>query len=213
MDGTRCPKNTGFIKLTMEAMRCRSCFDDGLVEPATIDLAQPRWVGPDYWGAKRRIAILLINPGSGAQHAAERNLRDRRLLHRARQCPLALYEYLGQQRQDLIGWGRGRFWSFFMEKLELDPDEIALANIAWCASRNDRYPQKMLTTCFERFTSRLLNILNPDIVLLCGAASHRFNARVQKRLPHSKILQTIHFAHRKGSIVESVAVKKLKMFL
>ena len=174
------------MNITLEAMRCNTCFEDDSLKRSTIDLAQPRWVGPAYWFAKPRIVILLINPGAGSHFAAKRNHCDRALLHEALRSK-KLDTYLAQQRRNLGKWGRGKFWKFFFEsELELNPDAIALANIALCASRENRYPNKMLTTCFEQFSRRILFCLNPDVVLLCGSAVNRFRDKVQEKLPSSK---------------------------
>ena len=48
------------------AIGCRVCFERLPIQSALIDLAQPRWVGSAYRGAERRVAIVLVNPGSGA---------------------------------------------------------------------------------------------------------------------------------------------------
>lgn len=199
-----------FLSLATEALRCRSCFDTRLVEPATIDLAQPRWIGPGYWSSKPRIALVLINPGAGAKYAKGRNVGGQETLHKALDDPSNLISYLEDQRENLPRWGRGRFWRFFMEKAGLNPDAIALANIAWCASRNNHYPRAMLSNCFEQFTHRLLTFLRPDIVLLCGSAAHRFHDQIQTQLPQAKIIETLHYSHRKGFAAEAAAVNEIK---
>jgi len=98
-----------------------------------------------------------------------------------------------------------------MAQLGLDPEAIGLANIAWCASRNDRYPKRMLEDCFEKFTHRLLILLDPDIVILSGAPTDKFSGRIKRLLPQSKILSTLHFAHRKGKTAEASAIAALKL--
>jgi hypothetical protein len=47
------------------ACTCRVCFLATGLQPASIDKAQPRWVGPDYWDAGKRILAVMTIPGSG----------------------------------------------------------------------------------------------------------------------------------------------------
>jgi len=205
--------NPDIENLTLEAMRCRSCFESGWVRPATIDIAQPRWIGPKYWESKNRVSVLLINPGAGAKYASKRNERDREMLHEALKDTSRLYDYLELQRQDLPKWGRGRFWKFFVEGVGLDPDAIAFANIAWCATEGDRYPRKMRDQCFEQFTARYLQLLAPEIILLCGSATKRFHHRMQRAIPEAVIIPTLHYSHRKGIVVEENEICRLQNVL
>jgi len=92
-------------------------------------------------------------------------------------------------------------------------DKIAFANIAWCAAKcatkNNTYPAKMLNYCFETHTAKLVEILAPNIVILSGSATHKFEPKIRDVLPSSKIeiIKTFHFAHREGEKVEKTKQK------
>ncbi len=201
------PKIKGIF---LEAMQCRSCFANGFVEPAYIDIAQPRWIGPSFWTSNPRILLLFINPGAGEKYAKARHSADLDLLQKSLSDPSGLLEYLERQRQNLSLWGKGKFWHFFVKQVGLDIDAIALANIAWCASRDDRYPVRMRNNCFEKFTSRLLDLLKPDIVIMSGRSVGRYEDQIQEIIPGTMTLKTLHFAHRKGKSAQLNAVTSLR---
>ena len=48
-----------------KAVSCRSCFSDFNLFPADVDIAQPRWVGPQYWQSHKKLVVIMLNPGSG----------------------------------------------------------------------------------------------------------------------------------------------------
>jgi len=54
--------------LFKSAVRCNDCFENGRLQRSSIDLAQPRWIGPRYWSVRPRVLIVLMNPGAGGLH-------------------------------------------------------------------------------------------------------------------------------------------------
>jgi hypothetical protein len=56
-----------FEKLCHDAVQCRDCFNLKKLnlESPDFNVAQPRWVGPNYRAAKPRILIMMLNPGAG----------------------------------------------------------------------------------------------------------------------------------------------------
>jgi SAM-dependent methyltransferase len=192
--------NSQFESLCRRAVRCRLCFQNrrlSLTAP-TIDIAQPRWVGSKYWRAKRRVLILMLNPGSGDSRVDDADRRARRLIRTFACGKARLRKVLDHFQKDAANWGKGRFLDFYGADLGLDVEELAFANVAWCATRGNRYPAAMLDTCFARHTSELLQILNPNVVLLSGVAVHKFRDQITTVLPRAKLVSTFHFAHRKG---------------
>lgn len=180
--------------LCRRAAACRVCFDSEELAAAEVDVAQPRWVGTGYWTSRPRIILLLINPGSGKAHQSNAELR--RLLQQFRSGRISLDSIFDFQRQDISSWGRGRFMSLYFDFLGLEIDKVGLANVAWCAERNDNYPDWMLSECFHRHTADLLRILKPDIVLLCGDKAQAFATKVRDVAPQVRILSTPHYAAR-----------------
>ena len=187
--------------LCRSATSCDACFRQGTLPPALINVPQPRWVGAGYWSSDAKTLIVLLNPGSGNGYAKSQNARYLELLRSFRDGSIGLQTLFDAQRIDIPSWGRGRFIAF-LEGLRLDLDQIALANIAWCATDNNTYPKEMLSRCFSSFTSDLIEVLDPDLVLLSGGGTHRFRAQLEAVAPRARVLSTLHYAHRKGRTAE-----------
>lgn len=204
-----------FEVLARSAVACNACFVDGRLQRPLVDIAQPRWVGPKYWGAPRKVCILALNPGGGSERHAQENGAFVAHLRAFRDTGQGLQAILDHQGRDTPNWGRvpGRFTRFYFDGLGLDPQEVALANIAWCATAGDKYPDWMLNNCFGRHTGPLLEHLNPDVVLLSGSKTHRFVQAVAALLPNSKVLPMLHYAHREPPARESAELERVRVFL
>lgn len=213
-----------FEALCSTAMKCRHCFDRFDVETATIDIAQPRWVGSKYWSTRPRVAIVMLNPGSGESRDGTADIRSLSLLKDFSQGRGSLADVLQHQAADMPNWGRplraetgklrGRqFTAFYFKGLDLKLDEIAFANIAWCATSGNKYPTPMLCACYAKHTQSLLRLLAPNVVLLSGSATHRFAARIGVAVPNSKIIPMMHYAHRQGPIAESDKLARVSELL
>src|SRR5215831_8436955 len=134
--------------LVREATNCRECFakPEFGVHSAAVDVAQPRWIGPQYWSSKPRVAILLLNPGSGEGRSSkepERVLTEMlRNFAKGGGTLAAIFEH---ERADMPNWGirQGRFMKFYLDGLNLELDEVAFANVAWCSTAGNRYPPDM----------------------------------------------------------------------
>lgn len=188
--------------LYREATLCRECFQSGDVTSPLIDIAQPRWIGPRYFVSSTRIAILMLNPGSGDGRLDDADRKALDCLKAFSKGKKVLREVFDQQSEDMRNWGRGRFIAFYTIRLGLVWEQIAMANIAWCATRGNSYPRLVLDRCFSKHTSRLLQLLAPDIVLLSGSATHRYCAALAEVIPGANIIPMMHFAHREGRIAE-----------
>jgi hypothetical protein len=202
------------VGLFREAVRCRACFQDLGVTSARVDLAQPRWVGEEYWSIRPRVAVVMLNPGGGQSYS---ELTARHLVELLTQFSLgtanveAVYE---QQRVDMPNWGRGgNFLRFYLNGFGLRLRDIAFANIAWCATQGDKYPYPMLRRCYERHTRRLLELLDPNIVLLSGSKTHEFAGPLAGFLPLATIVPTLHYAHRGGARTEAAEFDRVRALL
>ncbi|MBE0429655.1 MAG: hypothetical protein IBX61_07255 [Thermoleophilia bacterium] len=191
-----------FENLCGRAVACRSCFEEGLVAPSLIDLAQPRWVGPKYAAAERRVVAVMLNPGSGESRKDGANERFRKLIRDFANGSGSLDAVLGHQSRDMVNWNRGRFLPFYTDGLGLRMEAIAFANVAWCGTRGNKYPVPMLEQCFARHTGELIEVLKPDIVLLSGSRTHRFAQQVRQLLPGCRVIPMLHYAHRKGRVAQ-----------
>ena len=202
-----------FEALCSRAVGCRRCFDAQSVAASLIDIAQPRWVGPRYESAKRRVVVVMLNPGSGESRRDGADERSRRLIRAFADGSGSLDAVFEHQAADMPNWSRGRLLRFYIDGLGLPLDEIAFANVAWCATRGNRYPGPMLTRCFERHTWELLTILDPDVVLLSGSATHRFAERTHRLLPDSRVVPMLHYAHREGDAAQKQELERVRRSL
>ena len=194
-----------------EAVRCDTCFEgQSGIQRSGIDIAQPRWIGRGYVTAVPKVLILAINPGSGGKRADYANADGpfTRLLKGYRDNRTDIDAVFDHQRRDMPNWGR--FIPFHIGRFGLRLDNIAMANIAWCGTEKDRYPSWMLSNCFEKYTGRLLLLLEPNLVLLAGVAAHKYGSAVQRLLPAAKVEQVLHFSHRKGRAAEDNDVARVR---
>ena len=110
-------------------------------------------------------------------------------------------------------WGRGRFWSFFAQGIGLDFERTAFGNLAWCATSGNRYPSGMLSYCNSKFTRRLIDILQPQILILSGTevAKRREELAVQSLIKPP--ISTFHYAHRLGAVAEAAEVGRVRSLI
>lgn len=200
------------LEAAVEAMQaargCEDCFRMNLsLTRSLCDAPQPRWIGKRYFTASPRVAVVLINPGGGGSSAdpalaCEANLF--RAFHTTGDYQKVRDYFAAANR-------RGDRWlSWYRDTLGLNHDDIVQLNIAWCATRENRYPGPMLRHCFEKHTSRLLLALEPDVILLSGSATHRFSAEIQRLFPRAEVVRTIHYANRGSNADKMAEVQRVK---
>jgi hypothetical protein len=183
-----------------KAVSCRNCFTDFNLIPADVDIAQPRWVGQKYWQCNKKIVVMMLNPGSGNFRNDNSSRETRKLLIDYRKGNKSLQEIFDFQYSDMVNWGRARrFLNFLEMSLGLNLKMIALMNFAWCATKDNKYPSYMLNACFSKYGIPLLQVLNPDVVLLCGTNTYKFAKAIQYCLPQTEVISTLHYAHREGA--------------
>jgi hypothetical protein len=196
-----------------EAMKCRKCFDQGFAKPTAVDVAQPRWIAPGYLNAAVKVLIISLNPGAGnTPKKQQANGPFRQILLDYKDGRKSLQDLFDFQRQYILSWGTpsGRFVKFYMDGMGLDLDEIALANIAWCAAAKNKWSSQMFSQCFHVHTAKLIIAIRPDIVILSGFGTHRYASEINKLVPDCRVINTIHYAHRKGKKVEDKELMQIK---
>ncbi|MFC1975866.1 hypothetical protein ACFLXQ_05670 [Chloroflexota bacterium] len=198
--------------LFKEAVHCQFCFDNGWVSHSLINMAQPRWIGTQYYSSEPKILIILLNPGSGGD-TRRANKRLLALLEGYKDGENTIDEIFQHQAQDIHNWGRGKFANFYLRGLNLSLQNIAFANIAWCASAGNSYPNPMLSECFNRHTSPLIQSLSPDIAILSGNNVHRYGEVIRRLSPNTQIIPTVHYAHRKGYSVERQELERVRKLI
>jgi hypothetical protein len=178
--------NEKLLQIFRTAVECNTCFENTALMRSAIDLPQPRLIGQNYWSSGKRVLIVLINPGSGAgrKDGADRVHRD--LIASFRSGTGTIEEIFQHQRDDIVNWSR--FVSFFINRLGLDLSELALANIAWCGTKSNSYPAKMLNECFALHTAGLVRALEPEIILLSGTRVHAFQRELRIIAPSARLV-------------------------
>ena len=192
------------MELFRVAVKCNECFK-GELQRSFIDVAQPRFIGQNYWTCDRKILVLMINPGQGSDDDAHR--RGAALIRAFGDGSDNLGEIFQMQRGDLQNWGK--FMHFYCDRLHLCVDDLALANVAWCSTKGNKYPGWMLDNCFNRHTAKLVLLLNPDVILLSGQNLQRFEPKLRRLLPKARIIPCPHFAHREGGKYEDKEVQRI----
>ena len=193
------------------AVACRVCFRAPLyLHPALIDVAQPRWIGEHYWDGLRTV-ILLVNPGAGrgTHDQANQDLRRLVLAYRSRVGTIA--DVFEHQRREVPRWGQ--FQALYLDGFGLILPDIALANIAWCAERDNNYPAGMLRECFRQHTDPLLRVLKPHLILLGGSNLETFIDRIEAACPEAQIASVIHYSHRKGHEATRKEIERVRLII
>ncbi len=121
-------------------------------------------------------------------------------------------ELFSFQAEYMQRWGTpsGKYLHFYCDGIGLALNNIAMANIAWCADANNNYPAPMLNDCFRRHTEPLIKLLDPSIVILSGGSAHRFARKVNQILPDGLVIQTLHYAHREGKHIEEQELQAVR---
>ena|SRR5271166_2256956 len=147
---------------------------------------------PRYEKSALRIALVTLNPAAGRKHTRD-NERFRLLLHRFRDGgpfePVAEHTYCGLRKK---AWFGGNFEKLYIDEFGLKLDEIALANIAWCAADGNKYDD-LLRPCLKLNTARLLSELKPDVVLLAGGGA--ILKDVQDACPWAEVGVVMHCSY------------------
>jgi len=187
---------------------CEDCFQMSLgLTRSLCDTPQPRWIGKDYYTASPRVAVVLINPGGGGPSADPTLAHEANLFRQFHRTG----DYQKVRDYFTTAIRRGDRWlSWYRDSFGLNHDEIAQLNIAWCPTRENRYPGPMLRHCFSKHTSRLLRTLEPDVVLLSGSATHPFAADIKRLIPHSEVVRTIHYANRGANADKLEEARRVK---
>lgn len=186
-----------------DATQCRRCFQPesgyGLSAPL-IDIAQPRLVGSRYPESNPRIVIIAINPGAGGGKHDAANTRSRDLIRLFRSGEGELEAVFDHQRREMRNWDSysGGFEHFYTEGLGLglSIEDLAFVNLAWCATLGNKYPTTMLRECIGRHTAPLLEILEPDVMLLSGTKTWGMRGELGAICNDALLVEIPHYAYR-----------------
>jgi len=203
-------------RLFKKAISCRKCFEESICLSAAIDIAQPRFIGSDYWNSPKRILILLLNPGAGnLKTKRQSNIPFKRILYDYRANRVGLSELFKFEKEHMQSWGTppGKYLAFYTEGLSIKLTETAFANIAWCADSRNQYPKKMLLRCFDNHTRELITLINPQIIILSGHSLHCFEHAIKAISSSAMIIKTLHYAHRGGKKKERTELNRVRQLI
>lgn len=200
------------IDAMLKASNCNECFNLNLgIERATCNTPQPRWIGENYYSADLRIVVVLINPGGGGTESNPGLKAEAALFRQFFES--GNYELIRKYFKDSISDGE-RWLKWYRKVFCLDHNEIAQINIAWCATKENRYPRKMLNNCFKKHSINLIKALDPDIVLLSGSSTHMYAKQIKAEFTSPPIIiKTLHYAHRKSSQEENKEALRVKCLI
>ena len=191
--------------LAKKAVDCSACFEDDKLQRSFVDLPQPRYIGAGYWSSSNKVAFVMLNPGAG-QHDW-RNADWKQHIERFQSDHESLEDLFLAQRRHMPHWSSGKLMRF-IEQHGLQVDDLALVNIAWCATESNKYPNCMLNKCYRLHTSEWIEVLDPNTIILSGTASHKFEEEMATLIPHACVLTTYHYAHRPSHAAKAKARAK-----
>jgi hypothetical protein len=194
------------------ATHCQDCFRAGFTRPslqhATIDLAQPPWIGKYYSASTPRVVFVSFNPAAGEHDHKAPNLERKNLILDYRDHQGDIEAYYAHQEEEIKTWGN--LTDYYLDELDLVLQDTVMLNAAWCAALVPRpdpkkpgeikmknaHPARMLRHCFAEHTDKVLRDLQPppQFVLLGGGRVKRFREKVEAACPKATIKEIWHFA-------------------
>lgn len=166
------------INIYDQARSCEACFEDTPKnDRAGIFGGQPRWIGKHYFDNTfscedyPRILVLLLRPGQ--------------LGGRSKDFDFERYDSLMENMIDANSWNDlmeliqadskhwGRFDRMYQHTMNLDKDFTAFLNIGLCAGLESGDNVSLLR-CFEKYSRSLLELFQPNVLLLNGQKVQKF---------------------------------------
>ena len=198
-------------------LRICSCRDCGLPEGCLPQLRPP---GPQY--RRGGIVFAQINPGySGSQGVEERACKYVRQHNRTvatrkaantRRLMALQSRYFDNPDDDTYhqmrdaflrsmlghwGWPPGKYGATIQDH-GVSLEEIAVINLAQCPVPENSYRRRQLERCWTRWTSKLLALLEPRLIVAQGAQVWKF--LLDRELPvNAELVEGIHHAGRKSN--------------
>lgn len=155
-----------------------------------------------------RVAIVMLNPGGGGSTRKRGNIEWNKRLGAHAQRAATFRDVLAFQEHHMESWGRppGRFLRYYTSSLGLSLAEIAFVNVALCATKGNICPAAMRHACFSKFTSRLLEELSPNLILLASSRLRSFSEAIRGICPTAQVVEVLHHSHREGRAAEQASL-------
>jgi hypothetical protein len=193
--------------------KCRDC---GLPQGYCPQL---RPHGPEY--KPRGVVFVQINPGQVGILSAEkieqkyaresdREIATRKATDTRKLLSLqtqfvenpgdATYDRMRDAFQrsmsELWGWPPGKYGST-IEAHGVSLETVAIVNLAQCPVPDDSYKRRQLDLCWSKWTSRMVTLLQPALIVAQGKQVWDF-LRNRQLPPNAKLVEGVHHADRKS---------------
>lgn len=94
------------------------------------------------------------------------------------------------------GWPPGKYGKTIRAH-GVTVEEIAVINLAQCPVPDNRYQRRQLDQCWSRWTSRLMTLLRPRLIVAQGVQVSKF-LRDRVLPAGAKLIEGVHHADRRG---------------
>jgi uracil-DNA glycosylase len=147
--------------------RCTCSTDRNLLRDESENVPQPGYIGENY--KNTRVLLVGQNPGTPKSLAAK-DLSYTAALRSLRDAPTSeSYEHLEAVLASFIPQWPVHGNYFPLRECGLTLNDIAYCNAVRCRTRDDRAPNKLLTsTCISHHFIRWLELLQPRVVVFIG---------------------------------------------
>ena len=194
------------INFFSENYHCRDCFNNPRItisyqqfQVTNIEGPQPRWIGKKYFESRKKICLMLINPGSG-NNTPDKEWEPLKLLHleKNKDQKIDLWNQLMKTNKDgMDKWGKWK--SLYLDRFGFNEDkklnEISFMNkmlcAAWYTNKEDKlenaYTPRSLENCFKLQSSSLLKILSPKNLIFSGIKTIASILKKPKELSMSEV--------------------------
>lgn len=113
--------------------------------------------------------------------------------------------------RELWGWPPGKY-AQTIEAHGATLDSIAIVNLAQCPVRDNNYSKSFLNKCWGERTSKLLNILNPGVIVAQGKTVF-IHLKANLNLKRHTVLLGVHHASRASFEEKQRLLNKIRLQL
>jgi len=194
-----------------KAIDCNDCFKNLDIKRGKVESAQPRWIGENYFNARQKICILMINPGDVGPKAEYSQIKSsnefQALIEGFKDDLVSWDDLMHFILMDMHHWGQGgKYMKLYFDHLKLPLKEIAFLNTMLCSAKKldprgqykNFYNQQTMRNCFDLHTYSMLEQLNPDVCILSGTAVWKFakSNDLRSLFPNCEFKELGHYAAR-----------------
>lgn len=91
-------------------------------------------------------------------------------------------------------------------------DDVALLNLAHCPTTNNKYPKGLLKNCYNNWTKKIIDLLQPKVIVAQGKETFIFISELLN-FGNIKIIEGVHHASRQSNEWKNEKYNEVKNFL